>query len=109
VRARLADERARSADDPAGAAVACLDKALAVYEGIPAAASPAVGFKPGGLASPYPWTVARCGPFAAPPPKAGGGHHPRAIADHPRPNVARMVAEAAIQGFRASTRRSLAT
>jgi len=28
--------------------------------------SPVVGFEPSGLASPYAWGVARCGPFALP-------------------------------------------
>jgi hypothetical protein len=66
VRARLAAEHARSADAAAGAAVACLNQALAVYEGVPAAVSPAVGFEPSGLASPFAWGVARCGPFTLP-------------------------------------------
>jgi hypothetical protein len=66
VRARLADEHARSADAAAGAALACLDQALAVYDGVPAAVSPLVSFEPGDPASPYPWSVARCGPFALP-------------------------------------------
>jgi hypothetical protein len=66
VRTRLADEHARSADPAAGAAVVCLDQALAVYQGIPAATAPAVSFERGGPASPYPWGTARCGPFTLP-------------------------------------------
>ena len=104
VHARLAAEHARSADGAAGAALACLDQALAVYADVPAASSPAVTFEPGDPASPYPWTVARCGPFTLPlcpdPESRGEGVTPGAAADHPGPDAARMVAAGAVHPAR---------
>jgi hypothetical protein len=64
--ARLAAEQARFAAGSTEAALACLERALVVYADVPAFSSPAVTFGPGDPASPYPWTVARCGPFALP-------------------------------------------
>jgi hypothetical protein len=66
VHARLVAEQARFAAGSTEAAIACLDRALAVYADVSAASSPAVTFEPGDPASPYPCTVARCGPFALP-------------------------------------------
>jgi hypothetical protein len=66
VRARLVAERERSPDVTTEAALACLGSALDVYKDVPASGSSPVSFEPGDPASPYPWTVARCGPFALP-------------------------------------------
>jgi hypothetical protein len=66
VHARLGAEQGRFAAGSTEAAIAYLDRALAEYTDVPAASSPAVTFEPGDPTSPYPWTVARCGPFALP-------------------------------------------
>ena len=61
--ARSAAEHARLGAEATGAAVACLDRAIVAYRDDRPDSSLVLIFEPGGAASPYPWTLARCGPF----------------------------------------------
>lgn len=83
VHARLVAEQARFADVATAAAIAGLDRALAVYADVPAALLPAVSFEPGDQPSPYRWTIARCGPFTLPlcpdPESCGEGVTPEQV------------------------------
>ena len=68
-------EYAWSGAEAAGAARVCLDRAIAAYRDNRPGSSLAVTFEPGDAASPYVWTVARCGSFRlalCPDPESNG-------------------------------------
>jgi len=64
--ARLAAEYARSGGGAAEALVRCLERAVDAYLEVRTEPPSSLVFEPGEEASPYPWTVARCGGFAIP-------------------------------------------